>query len=211
LRFPGQYFDKETNLHYNYFRDYDPSLGRYVESDPIGLRAGLNTYAYGLGDPIANFDPNGLEVRLVCRPLAGALGATGQQHCFVSVSCPAEGWSRVLSLYATNTSGTRGRKSLATPDSPNPRDDPNAPGNTGVPITPRTPGCDACAYEKDVLNRFLAFPGGDVPYFMLGPNSNSFAQYLIASPTFGAGLPPSAPTNAPGFGFGWPGFGLPSR
>jgi RHS repeat-associated protein len=37
---PGQYFDKETNLHYNYYRDYDPAQGRYVESDPIGLQAG---------------------------------------------------------------------------------------------------------------------------------------------------------------------------
>ncbi|MFY0104376.1 RHS repeat-associated core domain-containing protein, partial [Acinetobacter baumannii] len=36
LRFPGQYYDQETGLHYNYFRDYDPSTGRYVESDPIG-------------------------------------------------------------------------------------------------------------------------------------------------------------------------------
>jgi len=53
LRLPGQYFDKETNLHYNYFRDYDPSLGRYEESDPIGLRGGLNTYAYVQGSPVA--------------------------------------------------------------------------------------------------------------------------------------------------------------
>ena len=37
LRFPGQYFDSETNLHYNYFRDYDAKTGRYIESDPIGL------------------------------------------------------------------------------------------------------------------------------------------------------------------------------
>jgi len=46
LRFPGQYYDAETGLNYNYFRDYEPATGRYVESDPIGLGAGLNSYAY---------------------------------------------------------------------------------------------------------------------------------------------------------------------
>ena len=49
LRFPGQYYDAETGLHYNYFRDYDPSVGRYVESDPIGLEGGSNTYRYANG------------------------------------------------------------------------------------------------------------------------------------------------------------------
>ena len=60
LRFPGQYADKETGLHYNYFRDYDPSIGRYGESDPIGLDGGLNTYAYVEGSPLAFVDLKGL-------------------------------------------------------------------------------------------------------------------------------------------------------
>jgi len=60
LRLPGQYFDRETNLYYNYFRDYDPSIGRYEQSDPIGLLAGLNTYAYVAGDPLRRIDTFGL-------------------------------------------------------------------------------------------------------------------------------------------------------
>ncbi|HEK0821940.1 TPA: RHS repeat protein, partial [Pseudomonas aeruginosa] len=61
LRFPGQYYDAESGLHYNYFRDYDPETGRYVESDPIGLDGGLNTYAYVGSNPVGLVDPNGLS------------------------------------------------------------------------------------------------------------------------------------------------------
>ena len=50
----------ETGLNYNYFRDYDPLTGKYVESDPVGLRAGINTYAYVGDGPISFFDPDGL-------------------------------------------------------------------------------------------------------------------------------------------------------
>ena len=69
LRFPGQYFDVETNLHYNHFRYYDSMSGRYITSDPIGLQAGSNTYNYTDSNPLIYFDTHGLN------PLAWAAGA----------------------------------------------------------------------------------------------------------------------------------------
>ncbi|WP_199866013.1 RHS repeat-associated core domain-containing protein [Acidovorax sp. GW101-3H11] len=59
LRYPGQYFDKETNLHYNYFRTYAPGTGRYTQGDPIGLGGGFNRFAYVEGNPLSMTDPTG--------------------------------------------------------------------------------------------------------------------------------------------------------
>ena len=68
LRFPGQYADRETGLHYNYFRSsYDPGTGRYGEADPIGLVGGLNVYEYAKSNPLTYTDPLGLAPELFCK------------------------------------------------------------------------------------------------------------------------------------------------
>ncbi len=60
LRLPGQYYDEETGLHYNYHRYYDPATGRYLTADPIGLAGGINLYSYTSNNPINYIDPWGL-------------------------------------------------------------------------------------------------------------------------------------------------------
>jgi RHS repeat-associated protein len=59
LRYPGQYYDAESALSYNYLRDLDPQTGRYAESDPAGLRGGMNSYVYVEDDPVNGIDPYG--------------------------------------------------------------------------------------------------------------------------------------------------------
>jgi RHS repeat-associated protein len=88
----GQYFDKETNLHYNYFRDYDSGIGRYVQSDPIGLRGGLNTFVY-VNDPLTQIDPEGLMGRAPGRGPAPSTPASPAPF-LTSGSCDGR-WVRV--------------------------------------------------------------------------------------------------------------------
>jgi RHS repeat-associated protein len=62
FRFPGQYYDAETGLHYNYFRYYNPPIGRYLTPDPIGLEGGINLWPYAAGNPVRFADPKGLLI-----------------------------------------------------------------------------------------------------------------------------------------------------
>ncbi|HEX5125546.1 MAG TPA: RHS repeat-associated core domain-containing protein [Rhodocyclaceae bacterium] len=75
LRLPGQYWDDETGLHYNWHRYYDPQTGRYVSSDPIGLAGGVNTYAYTNNSPLNYSDPTGRCPWCVGAGIGAAIGA----------------------------------------------------------------------------------------------------------------------------------------
>jgi RHS repeat-associated protein len=83
----GQIADSQARLNQNYFRDYDPAVGRYVESDPIGLYGGINTYGYVGSNPLTYVDPWGLaqcmysiaEHSIICLANDGSSGVTSAQ------------------------------------------------------------------------------------------------------------------------------------
>ncbi len=78
LRLPGQQYDGFVGLHYNYFRDYDPTVGRYTQSDPIGLAGGINPYNYVDGAPTMYTDPEGLQAIPVPPPIIPGVPTPGR-------------------------------------------------------------------------------------------------------------------------------------
>jgi RHS repeat-associated protein len=92
LRFPGQYYDTETGLNYNYFRDYNPVIGRYIEADPIGLKGGMNhLFTYVDQNPITFIDPEGLTP-------GGGSGATIQPQGYCDGNWKQVGFDRVYNF-----------------------------------------------------------------------------------------------------------------
>jgi RHS repeat-associated protein len=105
LRLPGQYFDAQTGLNYNYYRDYDPASGRYVEADPFGMVEGTNVYLYTKDQPTQLTDSFGLMTDEQCCLRSQELGQNqgdwgwpicceGRKvACAYTPSSPRKGWS----------------------------------------------------------------------------------------------------------------------
>jgi RHS repeat-associated protein len=107
-RFPGQWFQSETGLHQNWMRDYDPTTGRYLQADPLGLVDGASVYGYALGNPGRYTDPRGEEIRVTTTG-GGALGIDRAAHALVygtECQCQTEtgGSSGVRILVSTRPS-----------------------------------------------------------------------------------------------------------
>ena len=104
LRFSGQYFDQETGLNYNIYRNYDPTTGRYLGSDPLGLRAGPSTYGYVSSNPINGVDPLGLESPRTFCGVANAGPWTGcapqPPHCADPCGCKPSSFVGLLATIA---------------------------------------------------------------------------------------------------------------
>src|SRR6056297_2796954 len=100
LRFPGQYYDGESGLHWNFFRYYNPSDGKYLSPDPIGLTGDINLYLYANANPINHIDPLGLREWKIHRYGIGIsaiiIGLSGQRVQFIS---DCENNQRIIKTY----------------------------------------------------------------------------------------------------------------
>lgn len=198
-------------LIYNYYRDYDPSTGRYVESDPMGLWDGVNTYGYVHANPVSNTDPSGLgrataapptpstgevDVSVRCGRLPASMGGSfGSVHCDVIAICKKTGESLYFGIGGGGT-GIWDRLFGGKTPPKNSDSAPRLPSSDVTQYTATCGGkgdeCDGCA-AMECLKKVSA-DTTPPPYYALWQNSNQYAHFLLSQCgcTVGMRGPPGA-------------------
>ena len=186
LRFAGQYYDSETNLAYNYFRDYDPSIGRYVQSDPIGLGGSINTYGYVGGNPLRWVDPLGqdaiLETPMGPLPIITPTQSTPNRGAGSSSTGNTD-------IEAGLPGGNASQSSSASNKNYSEQPSPNFPPSTGPNLPPGSGGGGICeaAYK-------LCLKGANVcGSFKPAATGICFAAYAACKIATLPHYPPPAP------------------
>jgi RHS repeat-associated protein len=193
LRFPGQWFQAETGpgsgsgagLHQNWMRDYDPTTGRYLQADPLGLVDGPSVYGYARQSPVRYADFNGQKVVMVCRPLSvSPFDKSGARHCAVFVvesDCPcleadADGVNMQFSFPGFATKFDLGRETQTSQDD---RDAYNNPAGRGIShhVIPVPDRLTSCQFDRSVISEGTAYIQNS--YVVTGPNSNTAVDNVI--------------------------------
>jgi RHS repeat-associated protein len=180
LRFPGQIFDRETNLHYNGFRDYDPQQGRYTQSDPIGLAGGLNSYSYVLNDPTRYVDAAGLQTMTVPVVIGvGTIACILTPGCMNALSNLGKSIAKAVGDFCASTADEGSKSSPPIPgnlvgDQSDPRAGQRGSRHTSGPLTPSNGGVGDASKDFDHLTGGTGqpFPDGNTrpPGSLIGDN-----------------------------------------
>ena len=178
LRFAGQLFDGQAGLHDNHLRDYDPATGRYLESDLVGLDAGINTYAYALEDPVWYSDPLGLDVQICSRPADLPFPLNQFDHWWIKTSTIEAGMGPM-----------NGQVPAQEGRSDRPLDPVQTVNHAGQSKVPNAQCRVMKNVDEDSVNKLIK-PGQPLGRWSPVNQCNNFAWYVVTKCRTGPQIPP---------------------